>query len=93
MCLHVRRVRFLRWCALALLFAAVPLMAGENAMPDQFKALLTQSQEEKFGITFYVNGQTIAALVTGFDDQIIEGRSQAHDRILIRVDQVDAMAR
>jgi hypothetical protein len=68
-------------------------MAGESTMPEQFKALLAQSQQEKFGITFYVNGQTVAAVVTDFDDQIIEGRSQAHDRILIRADQIDAMAR
>jgi hypothetical protein len=75
------------------MLAAGPAFADKDtSTPEAFKELLTTSQVEKKGLTFYVKGATIAAVVTKFDDKTVEGRSQTHDKIVIRLDRVDAIA-
>jgi hypothetical protein len=71
------------------------VQAGE---PDQrsmqaYNELLEMSLKEKKGLMFYVNGQAIGGAVTRIgDDGFIEVRNQQYGRILIRLEQVDALA-
>ena len=69
--------------------------AGEpdNASLQAYKELLEMSLKEKKGLMFYVNGQAIGGAVTKIgDDGFIEVRNQQYDRILIRLEQIDALA-
>ena len=62
-------------------------------MINYFRKLLEQSLNEKKGLTFYVNGSPIPALVRRIlDDQAVEVYNQQHDTIVIRLDRVDAIA-
>ena len=75
--------------ALALLCTGV----ARADLPRAFEVLIALSQKEGFGLVFYVNGQTIPGIVIGAPhDGVVEVRNQQHDRILIRLDQVDAIA-
>lgn len=82
--------------ASCLLLVALSAPAGERheEIPAAFQALLAQSMEQKFGVYFFIKGQVIAGVVTKInDDRTVEARSQQYDRILIRLDRVEAMAR
>ena len=64
--------------------------AGSN---NAFQELVDQSLKDKKGLTFFIKGQTVGGAVikqTGPD--IIEVRNQTYSRIIIRLDQVDAVA-
>ncbi|MGE0483054.1 MAG: hypothetical protein AB7Q81_02845 [Gammaproteobacteria bacterium] len=88
--------------ALALLAAQTDALAcGEGkhggkgaAPPAAYRELLEASLAEKHGLEFHVNGQVIPGVVTAIsDDGAVEVRNQARDRIVIRLDRVDAIAR
>ncbi len=65
----------------------------EANMLSHYQELLNLSQNENKGLTFYVNGQTIPGLVTKIvGDEAVEVRNQMHDRLIIRVDRIDAIA-
>ena len=66
--------------------------AKSQEMTSMFDEILTDSQNEKKGLTFYVEGQTIPGIVTKFDAKMVEARSQMHSRIVIRIDAIDAIA-
>lgn len=69
--------------------------AGEPAKASMqaYKELLEMSLKEKKGLMFYVNGQAIGGAVTKIsDDGFIEVRNQQYGRILIRLEQIDALA-
>ena len=62
-------------------------------MHEIYKELFQTSQKEKRGLTFYVNGQTIPGVVTKIvNDQVVEVHNQIHDRVVILVDRIDALA-
>jgi len=51
------------------------------------------SLKEKKGLTFYVNGQTIAGAVTRFiGEDAVEVKNREFGRIVIRLDRIDAVA-
>lgn len=51
------------------------------------------SQKEKRDLTFYVNGQVISGQVTKIvNDQVVEVRNEIHDRVVILLDRIDALA-
>ena len=81
---------------IVVVFAAVamPVAAGSGGKAiAQYKALLQESLAQKFGLVFYLRGQTIAGVVTRItDENVVEVRNQEHDRIIIRLDAVDAIA-
>ena len=87
----------LRPTRVATLLAALALLlplAGSAlaAEPSPFEALFAKSLEEKKGLLFYVNGQEIPGIVTRvIDENTIEVRNQQYDRIIIRLDRVDAV--
>lgn len=63
-------------------------------MPALYKEMLEQSMADKSGLTFFLNGQTLPAVVTKInDDGTIEGRSQQYGRIAIHLHKVNAIAK
>jgi hypothetical protein len=58
-----------------------------------FQELFDYSLKEKKGLTFHVQGQTIPGVVTKMiGDDAIEVRNQTSNRIIIRLDRIDAVA-
>lgn len=58
-----------------------------------YQELFQTSQKEKRVLTFFVNGQAIPGLVTKIvNDQVVEVRNQTHDRVIILLDRIDALA-
>ena len=67
---------------------------GDRKLPAAYRELMQQSLEQKFGLEFYVKGQMIPGVVTRLgDDGVVEARNQSRDRIIIRLDRIDAIAR
>ncbi len=67
--------------------------AGNLTFEQNWDALLQLSLKEKKGLTFFLNGQTIPGVVTNvIGDEGVEVKNQTHDRIIIRLDSVDAIA-
>jgi len=62
-------------------------------MQQEMLALLELSSKERKGLTFFLNGQTIAGVVTKvIGTEAVEARSQSYSKILIRLDKVLAVA-
>lgn len=62
-------------------------------MHEAYRELFLKSQETGRGLTFYVNGQTIPGVVAKIvSDHVVEVYNQTHDRIVILVDRIDALA-
>ena len=79
---------------LMMLCGGVSQAAPTGAVPDAFRELLDLSKQEKSGLTFYLNGQTLPAIVTKInDDGTVEGRNQQYDRIVIRLNRVNAITK
>lgn len=83
---------------LALTLPAASLIAsatGEETpmIPSSFEQMFESSRSDKKGLTLYVQGQTVAGVVTAFSDEVVEMRSQQYDRIVVRIDRIDAVAR
>jgi hypothetical protein len=58
-----------------------------------YQELIEQSQKEKKGLTFFIKGQTIGGLVIRMiGNEAVEVRNQTYSRVIIRLDQVDAIA-
>ncbi|SPF43677.1 exported hypothetical protein [Candidatus Sulfopaludibacter sp. SbA4] len=73
----------------AALLAASPAIAKEdNAMKD----ILEASQNDKKGLMLYVKGQSIAGIVVKIGGDTVELRSREYNRILVRIDAIDAVA-
>ena len=54
---------------------------------------LTQAQQDKKGVTLYVQGQTIGGGVVRIEPgQWVELRSQQFGRIIVRLDRIDGLA-
>ena len=78
-------------CAFAL--AAPHAHAAQSEAQQAFQELFAQSQKDKRGLTFYVKGQQIPGIVTRvIGNEALEVRSQTHNRVIIRIDQIDAVA-
>jgi len=60
---------------------------------ELFKELIELSHKEKRGLTIFIEGQTIAGIVTRIIGlEAIEVRNQTFSRVIIRLDAVEAMA-
>ena len=54
---------------------------------------LAQAQQEKKGVTLYVQGQTVGGGVVRIEPgQWVELRSQQYGRIIVRLDRIDGLA-
>jgi hypothetical protein len=77
---------------MAVSFCPSKKMRGAASV-EKYRELLEMSLNEKRGLTFFIKGQTIAGIVTKIiDSETVEARSQMYGRIIIRLDQVDALA-
>lgn len=63
-------------------------------MLDLYRDLLLYSQRERRGLTFYVRGQALPGVVRHIleAEEAVEVYNQGHDRIVIRLEAVDALA-
>ena len=78
------------WLAVPLLFAANAALGQSTAAFDE---LMRQSLKEGHGLIFYIDGTQIAGVVLGPPhDGVVEVRNREHDRIVIRLDSIDAIA-
>ena len=59
-------------------------------MADSITALLNESMTSKRGVTLALAFGTVALVVTEVTDSTVSGRSQQYDRIVVRLDRVDA---
>jgi hypothetical protein len=60
---------------------------------ELFKELIERSQNEKRGLTIYLNGQSIAGVVTQIiNEQAIELRSQQYHKAVVLLESIEAMA-
>ena len=93
--IHSRSWLAARAGLLALLLGVTLIAnAGDAATPAVYRELMQQSIEQKFGLEFYVKGQVIPGVVTRLgDDGVVEVRNQTRDRVIIRLDRIDAIAR
>jgi hypothetical protein len=78
-------------------FSAAVSYAQTSPMPlavtQAYQELFGVSQKEKRGLMFYVKGQSIGGAVTKLiGNDAVEIRNQTHGRIIIRIDQIDAVA-
>ena len=82
--------------ALALACAGAQAQAPGAPRPEVIQAyqeLFAASQKDKRGLTFFVKGQSIPGVVTKIiGTDAVEVRNQTHGRIIIRIDQIDALA-
>ncbi|MBL0148125.1 MAG: hypothetical protein IPP87_05085 [Ideonella sp.] len=79
---------------LNLLFvtAALALSCAAHAQVDPLRAALEDSKASGKGLTIFVNGQSIPAVVVSVDDRYVVARSQAQGSIVIRLDRIDGVA-
>ncbi len=63
---------------------------AEKEKPMQpFQSLFEKSLNEKKGLTLWVNGQSIALVVTKIGDGFVEGRNRELSSIVVRVERID----
>ena len=76
--------------------ALICLSAGAALATDATKGIeqaLAQAQQEKKGVTLYVQGQTVGGGVVRIEPgQWVELRSQQYGRIIVRLDRIDGLA-
>lgn len=59
---------------------------------ELFKEILERSQNEKRGLTVYVNGQTLSGIVKQMiGDEAVELISREYHQAIVRLDKIDAM--
>jgi hypothetical protein len=79
-----------------LVAALICLSAGAALANDAIKGIeqaLAQAQQEKKGVTLYVQGQTVGGGVVRIEPgQWVELRSQQYGRIIVRLDRIDGLA-
>ena len=72
---------------------AASFMIPMGSCPASFVELLNLSLEMKKGLTFYLPGQAIAGVVVkAAGDGTVELRSQQYSRIIVKLDDVRAVA-
>lgn len=78
----------------AVIFSGAAQADKKTAPPAAFHELIQFSLAEKAGLTFFLNGQALPAVVTKIiDERTIEARSQQYERIVIRLGRVNAIAK
>ena len=60
---------------------------------ELFKELIERSQNEKRGLTIYLNGQTIVGIVAQIiNEQAIELRSRQYHKAVVLIESIEAIA-
>jgi len=93
--MHIPTLR-VRAARHALASLALVLCAGAAHAADAAHGIeqaLAAAQQDKRGITLYVNGQSIGGAVTRIEPgQWVELKNQQAGRIVVRLDRIDAIA-
>ena len=77
---------------LSLTYAAAPLIGAEPTANQSIRELLEKSEKERKGLMFYVKGQAIGGAVIKIGPDYVEVKNQTYNRIIIRLDSIDAVA-
>ena len=72
--------------------AALAIACVAQAAQDPLLALLEDSKASGKGVSLFVNGQSIPAVVVSVDERYVTARSQAQGTIVIRLDRIDGAA-
>jgi hypothetical protein len=60
---------------------------------ELFKELIERSQNEKRGLTIYLNGQAIVGIVSQIiNEQAVELRSQQYHKAVVMLESIEAIA-
>jgi hypothetical protein len=87
------RARVTRQALAALAIALVAGAAGAADAAAGIDQALAAAQQDKRGITLYVNGQTIGGGVSRVEPgQWVELKNQTYGKIIVRIDRIDAIA-
>jgi hypothetical protein len=81
--------------AIVVSMVALPLHAepsSETSFQSELKSILARGLESKRGIVFHVDGEAIAGVVKRILVDAVVVANQEHATILIRLDQIDAVA-
>ena len=73
----------------------VPALAQEKPKApaaSPFQELFDQSVKEKKGLTLYLDGQTVGGAVTKVGPETVELRNQEFSKIVVRIEEIDAVA-
>jgi murein endopeptidase len=82
-----------RLVMIAALAAAASASAQSQDAPRSIEQTLTAAQQDRRGLTLYVNGQTIGGAVVRVEaGQWVELRNQQFGRIIVRLDRIDGVA-
>lgn len=76
------------------LIASIALLAANLAQAadtDPMRAALEQSRDEKRGVTLVVAGRDVGLLVTEINGDYVFGKSQQYEKIVVRIDRIDAV--
>jgi hypothetical protein len=73
-----------------LLLSLFAASLAQAASSDPLLAILEQSRDDKRGVTLVVDGRDVSLLVTEIGRAFVVGKSQQHERIVVRIDQIDA---
>jgi hypothetical protein len=76
------------------LIASVALLAANLAQAadtDAMRSALEQSRDEKRGVTLVVGGRDVGLLVTEINGDYVLGKSQQYEKIVVRIDRIDAV--
>jgi hypothetical protein len=77
--------------AALLLASAFSASSGAHAATsDPLRLTLEQSRDSKQGVTLIVGGHDVALMVIQITSDYVIGKNQQHDRIVVRIDRIDA---
>ncbi len=89
----IRNAQTLRKLAGAGLLLVACGAASASDAGRGIEQLLSTAQQDKRGVTLYVNGQTVAGAVLRIEPgQWVELKSQQANRIIVRLDRIDGVA-
>lgn len=75
-----------------ILLASCLIGGSAAALANPLQDVLADSKASGKGLTFYVNGQSIAGVVVSVDDKYVVARSTANGTIVILLDRIDGVA-
>jgi murein endopeptidase len=87
------RARAARRAVVALAITLAPVAYSATDAARGIEQALNAAQQDKRGITLYVNGQVIGGAVTRVEPgQWVELKNQTSSRIIVRIDRIDGVA-
>lgn len=85
--------RTARTIASLLLLSALAhgaIAAGDPPEEQPLIAVLQESKEKGRGVTLYIRGATVSAVVLGVESGFVVARNQQSSRIVVRLSSIDA---